>query len=108
VSLSEANLELLWREDKTVSGRLFLAPPRGGAGEYEVSGSNYQEGRLSITLSALGQVLGSADLSKKVVNGRVHWQGAVIFSNGQSDSMSVMKQPSQSVDPLTSNPDPQG
>jgi len=108
VGLSEANLELLWREDKTVSGRLFVAPPRGGAGEYEVSGSNFQEGRLSLTLSAFGQVLGSVDLSKKVVNRKVHWQGAVIFSNGESDSMSVIKSPNQPVDPATSNLDPQG
>jgi len=105
---SEAQLELLWREEKTVLGRLIVAPPRGGAGEYEVSGSNFQEGRLSLTLSALGQVLGSVDLSKKVVNRRVHWQGAVIFSNGESSSMSVMKAPKHPVDPVTSNLDPQG
>lgn len=57
VGISEAHLELLWREEKTVSGRLIVAPPRGGAAEYDVAGSNFQEGQLSLTLSAVGQVL---------------------------------------------------
>lgn len=73
VNGQNASFDLVWNEDKTISGSYYIsAKPRV---VYSISGTNYVEGTSELNVSSGSDYIGQMTLKKNIEGSMLCWQG---------------------------------
>ena len=99
---ASADFELAWLANKEVKGSMGL--PDGST--FQLSGSNYAEGRVRLGLFGNGQQIGVLELSKQVSGKVISWDGKALFNNGQTYAVRFSRAEQRSVAPLVTESGP--